>query len=64
MKSTKKNSKPTAEENGTTDSAQPSEGKTAHDQAQDDAVQRMVARFTTKQEEKEVDKLFLSLIHI
>ena len=61
MKTTKKESKPAVEENGAADSAG---GKTAHDQAQDDAVARMVAKFTTKQEEQEVDKLFRALVKL
>ena len=61
MKTTKKESKPAAEENGT---AKASNGKTSHEQAQDEAVERMVARFTTKQEEKEVDKLFRALVKL
>ncbi len=62
MKTTKKESKPApkAEGNGAADGGD----KTAHDQAQDDAVARMVARFTTKQEEKEVDKLFRALVKL
>jgi len=40
------------------------ESKTSHEQAQDEAVERMVARFTTKQEEKEVDKLFRALVKL
>ena len=62
MKTTKKESKPAAEENGTADSA--SNGKTSHDQAKDEAVARMVAKFTTKQEEQEVDKLFRALVKL
>jgi len=62
VKTTKKESKPAAEENGTADSA--SNGKTSHDQAKDEAVARMVARFTTKQEEQEVDKLFRALVKL
>ena len=61
MKTKKKESKPAAEENGA-DAA--SNGTTSHEQAQDEAVQRMVARFTTKQEEKEVDKLFRALVKL
>jgi len=45
VKTKKKESKPAAEENGA-DAA--SNGTTSHEQAQDEAVQRMVARFTTK----------------
>ena len=62
MKTTKKESKPAVEENGAADSA--GNGKTAHDQAQDEAVARMVAKFTTKQEEQEVDKLFRALVKL
>jgi len=61
VKTKKKESKPAAEENGA-DAA--SNGTTSHEQAQDEAVQRMVARFTTKQEEKEVDKLFRALVKL
>ncbi len=65
MKTTKKESKPAPEENGAAEStAQASGGKTAHDQAQDDAVERMVARFTVKQEEQPVDKLFRALVKL
>ena len=65
MKTTKKESKPAAEENGAVNGAgKPPGGKTAHDQAQDDAVARMVAKFTTKQEEQEVDKLFRALVKL
>ena len=60
MKTTKKESKPAPEKNGAADSAD----KTSHEQAQDEAVERMVARFTTKQEEKEVDKLFRALVKL
>ena len=63
MKTTKKESKPAPEKNGAADRAD-SAGKTSHDQAQDEAVERMVARFTTKQEEKEVDKLFRALVKL
>jgi twitching motility protein PilT len=65
VKTTKKESKPAAEENGAVNGAgKPPGGKTAHDQAQDDAVARMVAKFTTKQEEQEVDKLFRALVKL
>ncbi len=61
MKTKKKESKPAAEDNNA-DAA--SNGKTSHDQAQEDAVARMVAKFTTKQEEQEVDKLFRALVKL
>ena len=65
VKTTKKESKPAPEENGVAeDAGKASGGKTAHDQAQDDAVARMVAKFTTKQEEQEVDKLFRALVKL
>ena len=59
--------KPAPEENGSSkpvESTDPTTGKTAHEQSQDDAVARMIARFTTKQEEKEVDKLFRALVKL
>ena len=71
VSSTKKADKPSAdkspEENGTSTPVEETDsptGKTSHDQAQEDAVARMVARFTTKQEEKEVDKLFRALVKL